>query len=100
LSNLYPAPAKRWSHLPGGLSGHDYWVRRISADELQQRQAFQLLADEVDGARGNMAHFGLAMTALPDGDLLLLATELDFLTLNFASPEELQDHACSVLAPK
>jgi CDP-diacylglycerol pyrophosphatase len=100
LSDLLPAPTEHWSHLPGGLSGHDYLVRRISANELRERQAFRLLVDEVDGARGNMAHFGLAMTALPDGDLLLLATELDLLTLNFASPEEIQDHGCSVLAPK
>jgi CDP-diacylglycerol pyrophosphatase len=100
LSDLLPTPTEHWSHLPGGLSGHDYLVRRISANELQQRQAFRLLADEVDGARGNMAHFGLAMTALPGGDLLLLATELDVLTLNFASPEEIQDHGCAVLALK
>jgi CDP-diacylglycerol pyrophosphatase len=100
LSDLHPTPTERWNHIPGGLSGQDYLVRRISANELQQRQAFRLLADEVDGARGNMAHFGLAMIALPDGDFLLLATELDFLTLNFASPEELQDHDCSALTPK
>ena len=100
LSELHPTPTERWSRLPGGLLGHDYLVRRMSANELQQREAFRLLADEVDGARGNMAHFGLAMTSLPDGDLLLLATELDLLTLNFASPEEIQDHNCSVLTSK
>ena len=100
LSELRLKLTERWSHLPAGLSGHDYLARRISANELQQREAFRLLADEVDGARGNMAHFGLALTALPDGDLLLLATELDLLTLNFASPEEIQDHSCAVLTPK
>jgi CDP-diacylglycerol pyrophosphatase len=100
LSDLHPTPTERWSHVLGGLSGHDYWVRRISANELQERDAFRLLAEEVDGARGKMARFGLAMTALPDGDFLLLATELDVLTLNFASPEEIQDHRCAVLTRK
>jgi CDP-diacylglycerol pyrophosphatase len=100
LSGLRPTPAEHWSHLPGGLLGHDYLVRRTGESELQQRGAFQLLADEVDGAGGNMADFGLAMTALPDGGLLLLATEFDPLRLNFASPEELQDHNCGVLASR
>jgi CDP-diacylglycerol pyrophosphatase len=100
LSDLRPPPTEGWSHVPGGLLGHDYLVRRMSETELQQREAFQLLVDEVDGARGNMAYFGLAMTSLPDGDFLLLVTEFDPLRLNFASPEELQDHHCDVLAPR
>ncbi len=99
LSELRPTAAERWIHLPGGLSGHDYLVRHTSEAELQQRGAFQLLADEVDGTRENMANFGLAMTSLPNGGLLLLATEFAPLRLNFASAEELQDHKCDVLTP-
>jgi CDP-diacylglycerol pyrophosphatase len=44
-----------------------------------------------------MGSYGLAMTALPAGDFLLLAVKRNLLQLNMASAEEIQDHSCQVL---
>ncbi|AJJ04890.1 CDP-diacylglycerol pyrophosphatase family protein [Yersinia pseudotuberculosis] len=88
---------QQWQPLPGGLLGHDYWVRRITATELQQPGPFHLLADEMPGAKEQMGRYGLAITALPSGDFLLLADKANLMTQDRASAEELQDHTCQVL---
>lgn len=90
----------RWQPLPGGLLQHDYRVRRVTPGELAQQGAFRLLASGVAGASQQMGRYGLAMTALPNGDFLLLATERNLLSLNLASAEELQDHDCTLLQPR
>ncbi|WP_076706829.1 CDP-diacylglycerol diphosphatase [Yersinia enterocolitica] len=88
---------QQWQPLPGGLLGHDYLVRRTTAAELQRSGAFRLLASEVPGAKDEMGHYGLAMTALPDGQFLLLASKASLTKLHRASVEELQDHSCQLL---
>ncbi|CNH30675.1 CDP-diacylglycerol pyrophosphatase [Yersinia aldovae] len=88
---------QQWQPLPGGLLGHDYLARRTTADELQQSGAFRLLADEVAGAKEDMGRYGMAMTVLPDGDFLLLASQASLTKLHRASVEELQDHDCKLL---
>ncbi|OWF72673.1 CDP-diacylglycerol diphosphatase [Yersinia frederiksenii] len=87
----------QWQPLAGGLLGHDYFVRRTTAIELQHLGAFRLLADEVSGAKDQMGNYGLAMTALPNGEFLLLASKTSMSKLHRASAEELQDHACQLL---
>lgn len=89
--------SEQWQPLPGDLMEKTYLFRRVTTSELQQQGAFRLLAQGVDGARENMGSYGMAMTALPGGDFLLLATKRNFLRLNMASAEELQDHSCKVL---
>jgi CDP-diacylglycerol pyrophosphatase len=79
------------------LIGHDYLVRRTTAGELQQSGAFRLLADEVAGAKEDMGRYGIAMTVLPDGDFLLLASQASLVRPHRASVEELQDHDCKLL---
>lgn len=88
---------QQWQPLPGGLLGHDYLVRRTTAAQLQQSGAFRLLADEVPGAKDEMGRYGLAMTALPGGQFLLLASKASLTKLHRASVEELQDHSCQQL---
>lgn len=65
--------------------------------ELQHLGAFRLLADGVSGAKDQMGSYGLAMTALPNGEFLLLASKASVSKLHRASVEELQDHACQLL---
>ncbi|MDN0124866.1 CDP-diacylglycerol diphosphatase [Yersinia aleksiciae] len=89
----------QWQPLPGGLLGNDYLVRRTTTTELQNLGAFRLLADEVPEAKGHMGHYGLAMTALPNGEFLLLASKASLTKLHRASVEELQDHECKLLSP-
>ncbi|KAA9000126.1 CDP-diacylglycerol diphosphatase [Affinibrenneria salicis] len=99
LAQLADSVDQQWQSLPGGLLGHDYLARRISASELDQQGAFQSLAQGIDGARENMGHYGMAMTGLPGGDFLLLATRLSLLPFTRASAEEIQDHRCEILNP-
>ncbi len=86
-----------WLPLAGGVDGHEYLMRRVSAEELARRSPFIMLADEVPGAREHMGRFALALAQLPDGGFILLATQRNLLQLNLASAEELQDHDCTLL---
>lgn len=88
---------EQWQPLPGGLLGHDYLARRVAPEELARQGAFRLLAKGIPRAQDRMGSFGLAMTALPGGDFLLLATERSLLPFTLASAEEIQDHDCQVL---
>lgn len=87
----------RWQPLPKKLRGHVYLARRVSAQELNNKGAFRLLAEGIPAAKEDRGHFGMAMTAAPGGEFLLLATERNLLTVNLASAEEIQDHQCHVL---
>ncbi len=89
--------SEQWEPMPGGLLGHDYLVRKVTASDLKKQGAFRLLAKGVPRSKGRMGSFGLAMTALPGGDFLLLATERSLLPFTLASAEEIQDHDCRVL---
>ncbi|TQI77839.1 CDP-diacylglycerol pyrophosphatase [Serratia fonticola] len=97
LAELEGDFSEQWQPLPGGLLGHDYLARRTSAAELKQLRAFRLLAQGVEGSSENMGSYGMAMTALPGGDFLLLAVKRNLWQLNLASAEEIQDHSCQVL---
>lgn len=99
LAQVGPHFIEQWQPLPGGLLGHDYLGRRVTPAELEQQGAFRLLASGLPRADGRMGSFGLAMTALPDGDFLLLATERSLLPFTLASAEEIQDHDCRLLTP-
>jgi CDP-diacylglycerol pyrophosphatase len=99
LAQIGPAFTEQWQPLPGGLLGHDYLARRVTPAELERQGAFRLLAQGIARAEGRMGSFGLAMTALPGGDFLLLATERSLLPFTLASAEELQDHDCRLLTP-
>ncbi|MDI9223456.1 CDP-diacylglycerol diphosphatase [Pantoea sp. EA-12] len=79
------------------LRKHHYLIRTLSTAELAQQSAFIRLAEEVPNARSEMGKFGLALVALPDGRLALLALERNWLKLNSGSAEELQDHQCQIL---
>lgn len=89
LAQIGPDFIEQWQPLPGGLLGHDYLGRRVTPAELEQQGAFRLLASGLPRADGRMGSFGLAMTALPDGDFLLLATERSLLPFTTASAEEI-----------
>jgi len=79
------------------LLSHPYQVRTLSQQELEQESVFIRVAHEIPGASGHMGDYGLALTALPDGRLVLLAVKAALLKGNTGSAEELQDHQCSIL---
>ncbi|MDJ0022970.1 MULTISPECIES: CDP-diacylglycerol diphosphatase [Pantoea] len=82
---------------PVTINRHRYLVRAISEAHLFNQSAFIRLAKEVAGAREKMGHYGMALTALPDGRLALLALERNWLMLNGGSAGELQDYQCQLL---
>lgn len=89
--------SSQWLALPGGLRGHHYLARRVTAAELAQRSPFMMLAEEVPEARAHMGRYGLAVAAQADGTFVLLATERNVFDFNLASAEEIQDHQCDIL---
>ncbi|MDF2785418.1 MAG: CDP-diacylglycerol diphosphatase [Pantoea eucrina] len=89
--------SERWQHIT--LRQHHYLVRTLSAAQLAQQSTFMRLASEVPGARGEMGRYGMALAALPDGRLVLLALQRNWLRLNPGAAEMLQDHTCRLLSP-
>lgn len=89
--------SSQWLEFPGGLLGHAYLARRVTEAELVQRSPFLMLAEEVPEAKAHMGRFALAMVQQADDSFVLLATERNWLALNRASAEEIQDHQCDIL---
>jgi CDP-diacylglycerol pyrophosphatase len=90
-----------WAPFPVPLVGHPYLARRVAGTDLSDANPFTLLADGVPGARADMGHWTIvaAPTALAGAPgFLLLADQLDPTTMDRASGEELQDHACAIKA--
>lgn len=86
----------RWSTVH--LKGRDYRVRWLDADALQAQDPFRLVAQQVGGARQDMAAVTIALTgaALADGrqGFYLLVDLADPARGDVGSAEELQDHDC------
>jgi len=97
LDQLTPQLSGRWQSIM--LRKHRYWLRALTPDELTRQSAFIRLADERPEARTEMGKYGLALAELSDGRLVLMALERNWLLLNSGSAEEVQDHACQLIAP-
>ncbi|NEG64400.1 CDP-diacylglycerol diphosphatase [Pantoea agglomerans] len=97
LDQLTPQLSGQWQSIT--LRKHRYWLRALTPDELTRQSAFIRLADERPEARSEMGKYGLALAELSDGRLVLMAIERNWLLLNSGSAEEVQDHACQLIAP-
>lgn len=86
-----------WQTFPVPLAGNQYIARKVTTAEFSQRSPFMMLASQVTQAREHMGRYSLAMAHLADGEWVALATERNFLRLNLASAEQLQDHDCGLL---
>ncbi|WP_313611739.1 CDP-diacylglycerol diphosphatase [Pantoea piersonii] len=95
LNSLAPVLSSRWQ--TERLRQHDYRIRALTLPELTQQSLFIRVANEIPDARSEMGKYGLALAALPDGRLALMALERNWLLLNRGSAEELQDHSCEIL---
>lgn len=89
-----------WAPLPVPLSGHPYQAMRVETLAQPGATPFQLLADRLPGARGDMGDETLiAVGATFSGGepgFYLLAGRADLATGNRGEAEELQDHSCAV----
>ncbi|WP_074011891.1 CDP-diacylglycerol diphosphatase [Candidatus Sodalis sp. SoCistrobi] len=86
-----------WQPLAQPILGHRYLARRISTAGLAAQSPFLLLAREVPDASEEMGEYGMALAPLPDGSLVLLASQRSLLNRNIGSVEEIQDHSCAIL---
>jgi CDP-diacylglycerol pyrophosphatase len=89
-----------WSASPIVLRGHPYRVRRIDDPNLDFTDPFKLIAPEVIAKGESMADQTLLLTGTtaPDGKpaFFLLQDHVRRAAGDFASAEELQDHACAI----
>lgn len=97
LDQLTPQLNAQWQ--TAMLRNHRYGLRALTPAELAQQSVFIRLADEVPQARTAMGKYGLALASLPDGRLVLMAIERNWLLLNRGSAEEVQDHDCQLIPP-
>lgn len=88
-----------WKPVAGDVLAHEYWIRRMTAQELHEAGPFKLLSAGIAGAAEDMGKFSLAMTRSRSGDFILLATRRNLLNFNLGSAEELQDQDCRGLPP-
>lgn len=86
-----------WKPLAQPVLGHEYLAKRISAATLVAQSPFLLLAREVPKASEKMGEYGMALTPLPDGSLVVLVSHRSLLERNTGSIEEIQDHSCLIL---
>jgi CDP-diacylglycerol pyrophosphatase len=87
------ASANGWQ--PIRLRQHDYLARILSLPQIKQKNLLQRIADEIPNFRTNSGEYGVALTRLPDGRMVLLVVRRALWKMNFAHPEELQDNQCS-----
>jgi len=79
------------------LKGRHYWARKLDSADLSDVSPFRLLADGIEGARGEMGSWSLAVVGAdfsgkPGFVLLADRTELT----GGGHAEDLQDHACAI----
>jgi CDP-diacylglycerol pyrophosphatase len=99
LAAALPHLERQWSHVPLTLENHPYYAMRLEGDA--PANPFRLLAGGMPGAAKDMAAWTLVLAGAtyPDGKpgFVLLAGRADPAHGDFASGEELQDHACAVM---
>lgn len=83
-----------WAKFPQRLAGHDYVAMRIAAPDLTHSNPFDLLADDLPGAKADMGNYTLVVVGLTDGFALLAGHATG--PTNRGSGEELQDHTCAL----
>ena len=90
----------RWRPMGAKLMLRNYWARRIDAAGLSGPSPFRLLADGIDGAKGDMSSWSLALVQANFADrpgFILLADQSDGTSGGRAT--DLQDPACAVVSP-
>lgn len=86
-----------WRPMTVPLAGHVYFARRLDSADLSDLNPIRLLADGVDGAKGNMAVWSLAAVGASFGGkpgFVLLANP--FSLEGGGHAEDLQDHNCAI----
>lgn len=97
LDQQAPTINTQWQALPVKLKGEHYIARRATAEEFQQTSPFLMLANEVKGAAEQMGKYSIAIAPINNNDFVILATKHQWIPLNKASSEDIQEHSCKIL---
>ena len=87
-----------WAPFPVSLAGHRYEARWVGGDELDGVDPFTLVANDIPGARADMAARTIVVVGAATG-FVVLTDQADPATGDLAEGEQLQDHElCPQLA--
>jgi len=91
--------ASRWAPMTAPLQGRTFLARQLTPEEVAGASPFRWLADGVEGARADMAHWSIAMI---DAGIAGRSGEL-LLAIKAEAPgapdaEALVDHSCALAA--
>ncbi|MFT4247907.1 MAG: CDP-diacylglycerol diphosphatase [Pseudomonas sp.] len=98
LARQAPVIGEHFAPLPEPLRGHAYLARYLPGETLTA-DPVHLLAQALPPGDG-VGHYSLVVAGAEDRrgpGFVVLATRLDEVAANFASGEELQDHACGAV---
>ena len=97
LADYRPALDDRWRAMTVPLHGRVYFARRLDSADLDSAAPVRLLADGLDGAKGNMAAYSLAAVgATFDGKPGFILLADSFSLERGGHAEDLQDHDCAI----
>lgn len=85
-----------WKPLAKKLVGHQYLARKLAGTDLTKEDPFHLLNRYAVEHGDAIGDYGLALTVNAQGEIILLATRLNLLSLDLGSASEIQDHQCAV----
>ncbi len=97
LANYPGALDENWRRMTVPLNGRIYFARRLDSTDLSDAEPLRLLADGLEGARGQMGVYSLAAVgATFDGKpgFILLADR--YSPQGGGHAEDLQDHDCAI----
>lgn len=101
LQNNQAQIGDEWIPLPLRLPGHAFQVRRLTGEDLSQRNPFALLVEGDPAAAAHMGRETLAVVGavFADGSpgFYLLSDQVDLAHGNAGFGEGLLDHSCAVL---
>ena len=97
LKDYAPSLDATWRPMTVPLAGQTYFARRLDSDDLSDIDPIRLLAEGVEGAKGNMAAWSLAAVGESFGGkpgFILLADR--FSLEGGGHAEDVQDHNCAM----
>ncbi len=97
LADYRPALDDRWRAMTVPLHGRVYFARRLDSADLGDAAPLRLLADGLEGAKGDMGAYSLAAVgATFDGKPGFILLADSFSLEGGGHAEDIQDHECAI----
>ena len=97
LEDEAPGVTEAWREAPVAIKGRNYWARRVNVRRVEDLHPFHLLADDLPGAKQDLADWSLALSqpASLKGAFLLLADKANGDV--GGRPQQLLDPSCAIV---